>query len=217
MKPGEIKIVEALLRHPDGLSFTELKHETGLSPPALSEYLKKLQQQVFIIKLPNGKYAVRTAIKPNGRLTKAERTLKYLMLNVLYLGAHIRNVKDPSARKELLRQFIRTFVFRGTPFLVWAAFQKTFREAKTNKFWEELDRNFDDWVYTYAQKLAMVLLLNAHDMKHEIIRDLFAELNQLYWNEYKALIMEMKTKIKNDALRDERLLKLMDEIISSQL
>ena len=42
MREGETKIVNILLYADEGLSFTEIKEKTGLSPPSLSENLKRL-------------------------------------------------------------------------------------------------------------------------------------------------------------------------------
>jgi DNA-binding Lrp family transcriptional regulator len=48
-KPGIVKILNALIKS-EGKTFTELERETGLSPPALSRYLKKLVASGFLEK-----------------------------------------------------------------------------------------------------------------------------------------------------------------------
>jgi len=52
---GEIKILRALHRT-QSLCFTDLKVETGLSKPVLSENLKRLEKKGFLIKQSIGKF-----------------------------------------------------------------------------------------------------------------------------------------------------------------
>ena len=63
MREGEEKIVEVLLYNANGLSFTELKEKTGLSPPSLSENLRRLSNLGFLLKIDETrKYRLRKGV-----------------------------------------------------------------------------------------------------------------------------------------------------------
>ncbi len=48
LRPGELRILDAL--NEKGLRFTDLLRKTGLSPPALSPYLKGLVTEGYLVK-----------------------------------------------------------------------------------------------------------------------------------------------------------------------
>ena len=91
LKPGSMKIINALM---DGKpeSFTELRKKTGLSAPALSDYLKKLTKAGYIIKesdtghykIPLGRFTMEIPLKTFELLEEEDLQRPSILLTALY-------------------------------------------------------------------------------------------------------------------------------------
>jgi predicted transcriptional regulator len=59
LRDGEKRILKKLVKFPHGLSFTQIKKELSLSSPVISDYLKPLQKEGYIIKnVDTRKYSI---------------------------------------------------------------------------------------------------------------------------------------------------------------
>jgi len=213
MKPGQIKILSCLLEHEQGLTFTELKAKTKLSAPALSDYLKSLQDEAIITKLPDRKYSLRGVFKPIKKLSDREKAMKFFTTLVLILGPKIKKIKDPSKRLELVRQFVKIFVFYGVPFITWATIHESFEKSKKRKknLWSILNVEMENWLNTYVQKITLIFLLNVNDMRKT--EDMIISLYDLFLDELTEFLSQLRERIRDEGLEDEKLNRLFEALL----
>jgi len=119
MRPGEFKILAALVEIPKGLTFTELKEVTALSNPVLSEYLRVLLEQGIILKTAIGdddkrrtryRYVLAEAYQSVEKFEGIERSFLRMMRSIPFEGSRIAMVKDPELRKNIYSDFLRFHV-----------------------------------------------------------------------------------------------------------
>ena len=135
MREGETKIVNALLYADESLSFTEIKEKTGLSPPSLSENLKRLNNF--------------------GLILRNEKTRKYRIPKGTILGALRFNKVNLKIEEKLM------YVFRVSTSLFWRSLgHKQGFNFKITKdtLTEEMIKNRKEFVNNYTDCYNSLLL-----------------------------------------------------------
>jgi len=174
MKPGEMKIYKALMDHEQGLTFTELKKETKLSAPVLSEYLKNLQLEGSVNKnVAVRKYQLTRAYLPKTKLYGIEKALRFLVFFAPAFAVKIKQVKNEAKRMELVKHFLKMYFMSGSSIVIFFAigsvldewFEKG--EERIDLLSSMLNEQIRNWVGPYIQKLALALVLIEEDYRND--------------------------------------------------
>lgn len=107
MRPGEFKILAALMNAPMGLTYTQLKQKTELSPPVLSAYLKGFVEVGMILKDPKDRlYFLAGAYQRRQNLLgDFERSVSIFMQSIPFEGSRIALVEDQDLRRRIYEDF----------------------------------------------------------------------------------------------------------------
>jgi len=188
LKPGEMKIINALMRSENGLSFTELKAEVKLSAPVLSEYLKNLVGDGFIDKdVRIRKYKLKRIFFPWKELSSREQAMRFYASSAPILAMSIKRVKDDATRLELITEFMKMFLMDGGSVMVFNIIVHALEEWDS-KGRQNLDlllpilkEQIENWIVPYTQKLALaVALFDIQDLSKTV--DVMDEIAS-HWNE----------------------------------
>lgn len=137
MRPGELKILQALMQVPNGLTYTQLKQITGLSNPVISEYLTRFVKEGMILKDLKAKlYYLAGAYLPEQALNGSERDTAVFMRNIPNEGSRIAQVIDQDQRKRIYEDFIKFHMNNISILLVMAmrnSFLEVFKDGKKRK------------------------------------------------------------------------------------
>jgi len=172
MKPGEVKIFNALVNHEGGLSFTELKEKTGLSHTALSNYLREMQQTGFIRK----DYEAKKYLLPNIYLPMADfanawqKMMKVSAANFVSLGLKIRKIKMRDKRIAAMKKFLEVSFHSLTLFL-WkiigeatAEYGSDARNLKDQQLAVRrskiINQAVENWIVAISDSLAAAMVIN---------------------------------------------------------
>lgn len=172
MKPGEIKIFNALVNAESGLKFTELRKLAELSSPVLSEYLAKMQKQGVVWKEPKTRrYALAKIYYPAEAFsTEFQKALKFFAGIAVKAASEISQIKEKEVKEEAFRGFLNcTFYFFMV--LVWkiigeaiGVFGNEMENLKNQERVVEMNaiinEAFRDWVAPIANALAIAIVNN---------------------------------------------------------
>jgi len=180
LRRGEIKILNALRKQPLGLSFMNLKNKTGLSAPALSEYLKRFSSTGYIIK-DNRKYRLPIAFL---NLDLSDRTMRMLMRLTtsvaLSLGEKIHRIESRDERREAYRKYLE-FYYDIVNRVFWRILFDTSEimkgkikaEKDIERGEERLKTVFLEWVLPVFQMILLVDNVNWDD--HDVAERFYNE------------------------------------------
>jgi len=143
MRPGEFKILAALMNEPDGLTYTQLKKMTELSAPVLSEYLAGFVREGIILKdYENKLYFLASAYQSRHSLGDLERSLSIFMRNIPFEGSRIAQVRDQDLRKKIYEDFFSFHMNNISILLVMAiknSFIQVFKDSLGKEdFWKKM-------------------------------------------------------------------------------
>jgi len=146
MRPGEFKILAALMNEPNGLTYTKLKKITELSGPVLSEDLTGFVKVGMILKDQEDKlYFLASAYQPRQNLGDFERDISIFMRSIPFEGSRIAQVRDQDLRKKIYKDFL-LFHMNNISILLVRAITKSFNEVfkghieKEQDFWKKLQK-----------------------------------------------------------------------------
>lgn len=107
MRPGEFKILAALMNVPNGLTYTKLKEITELSSPVISKYLSGFVREGMILKDNKDRlYRLASAYQPRQIfLGDLERGILTLMRSIPFEGSRIALVRDQDLRRKIYEDF----------------------------------------------------------------------------------------------------------------
>jgi len=171
MKPGIEKILKALVEHEE-LTFKQLKDETKLSPPALSEYLKQLILGGTIIHTVDKKYKIPKVYLPAEKLNEAEKALKFISGSMLTTGVLLKRVNKLDQRLDLLAKFMDLYYSQGGLLMIYGimvlALEK-WRAAKEEKanfdFRLTLKEEMQSFLVPYVENLVTLVTLNLGEVR----------------------------------------------------
>ena len=197
MKPGQIKILQALTENTE-LSFTELKQKTGLSSPALSEYVKDLLTNGIAERTENRKYRILKTYIPLEKLTEQEKAMKFISVSALGFGKKIYEEKNLERKAVLLDKFLTIYVERAAPLIIEGAITYALDQKKLTheSIAPRLREAIKDWVVPFVENLGIVTAANINqlltaDQKLELVPDAFLKQFQ---DEWLVLLKEIEGK-----------------------
>jgi DNA-binding transcriptional regulator GbsR (MarR family) len=172
-KPGQVKIINALANASDkGLTFTELREQTGLSNTALSNYLNLLCTIGAIRKDQENKQYLLASInlpfqKLNGNWQKA---VKNTAIDVINIGRKIQSMPNKEDREKALEN-LADYSFHTlsviTSKIIWESilqYGKDKKKIKNKKLAvlksQIIKEGIEDWIIGLADALASALILN---------------------------------------------------------
>jgi len=158
LREGETKIIDVLLYTDEALSFTEIKERTELSPPSLSENLKRLNNR--------------------GLILKNEKTKKYRITKGTLLGA-LRALRFNKGKLKIEEKLM--YVFGVSTSLFWRSFgyKQGFNFEKTKgTLTEEMIKNrkevvkhlIDNYNSLLLYSLWEILLFSYHNEDYNIFK-----------------------------------------------
>jgi len=121
MRPGEFKILAALMENPEGLTYTKLKDKTNLSNPVLSEYLARFKNEGVILasvgwktqtgenkqKKERSRYVLAGAyLGKESMPSDFEQKVSALMSAIPFESLRISRVRDPDRRQKVFSDFL---------------------------------------------------------------------------------------------------------------
>jgi hypothetical protein len=121
MRPGEFKILAALMENPEGLTYTKLRDKTNLSNPVLSEYLARFKNEGVVFPTIDRKsqtsknkqnkersrYVLAGAYLGKESLpSDFEQKVSALMAAIPFESLRISRVKDPDRRQKIFSDFL---------------------------------------------------------------------------------------------------------------
>jgi len=188
MKPGETKIINALITNEDGLTFTKLKEQTGLSNTGLSNYLNLMQVKGDVRKdVLTKKYVLATVNLPlKNLLNDWQRSLKVLPILFRRKGLELAKIEDKTKRKVALKSFLK-FGFYWLSFASWKIifeaigdWEKGVKEETPNedlvlKKSALINEAVQNWVVGIADALATAIILNVDIL--DSAQDAYAEVS----------------------------------------
>jgi hypothetical protein len=141
MRPGEFKILRALMNERKGLTYTELKETTKLSNPVLSEYLTGFMKEGMILKnLEDRRYSLAAGYKPKENFKDFDRALRIFMRNIPHEGARIAMVADQDLRKKIYEDFFHFHIDNVSILLVMQI-----RNSLIQLFKDNIEKEQDLW------------------------------------------------------------------------
>lgn len=219
MKPGELKIHKALMDHEEGLTFTQLKNETGLSAPVLSEYLKSFTIGGFIEKDIQRRYRLRRTFLPTKKLSDRERMMKFITASSFLLGVEVMRVKDEEKRLELMREFLKTYLLHAGSLMVWGTinysldkWEMTGVKGKRTirDLWLILNEQIGNWIAPLIEKLALIIAFNVEDFRKN--EDVIEKIADLWLKQFMKWIHLLKKHEKILRIEDKTFMEMVDEV-----
>ena len=172
LKPGEIKLFNALSTHEEGLTFKELKEITGLSHTALAIYLKeKLQIGLIRKDYKKRKYLLNRIYLPMKSFPNEwQKQMKVTSVAFLEFGRKISKIEDKEKRRTALEKFLRS-AFHLLTLYIWktigeaiADYKNDIRNLKNQDLAVQrgtiIKDAMHDWISGMADCLAVGILLN---------------------------------------------------------
>lgn len=222
MKPGQMKIVAALINHyPNHLSFTELKTETELSGTALSEYLKILQGIGPVFRDIEGKYRVKAVYLPRERQSETGKEIREMIDLVLTSGIPLIKIKDPNKRLKLVRQYTEAFVLSLSPFILWGTIQTALvaaslrvgKKGKAESFRRVLRQSLIDWLEPFVENLALVLVRATSGLDGDLVEKKAA----VEWEQkFVDYLLKLQEGLKEEGINVESLDEVCREVINER-
>lgn len=172
LKPGEIKIFNALTNHEDGLTFKELMNITELSHTALAQYLKRqLQAGVVRKDYKKRKYRLARIYLPIENFpNKWQKHMKAAAVIFLNLGREISKIKNKEKRQMALEIFLRD-AFHSLTLFIWkilgeaiADYGNDVRNLKNQDLAVQRGKIINwamhDWISGIADAIAVAMVWN---------------------------------------------------------
>lgn len=172
MKKGKRKIVDALVNAINGLSFTELKKETGLSNTALANYLIEMQETHLVRKVHDGrKYRLPEIYYPMDYFSNdGQKMMKVSAENFSRMGIAISRHNDRQERIVIMKKFLKGSFYWLTVFM-WKIigeaileygndFKNLENEEIILKKSKIIAEAMKDWVIPITDYLASAMVLN---------------------------------------------------------
>jgi len=172
MKPGQMKIYNAMVNNPEGYRFTELKQKVNLSPPVLSEYLTEMQMTGLIRKNPKTRRYMLTQIYfplkmlPNDY----QKALKIFAVAILKKAQLISKMEPSKEKTMVYKQFldvtfqyftVAVYKVIGEALAVYSDEKENVRDqAKTLQMDAVINKAFSDWINPIASCIAVSLGIN---------------------------------------------------------
>ncbi len=172
MKPGEEKIFSALIKNPDGLTYSKLKDLTKLSGPSLSKYLNgfvdlgvlKHEPETRKYSVPLGHVPLRRDFLENKEMDIEDMIRMLIRVNYLK-GFELKNyIENEEEIKKILKEWIPG-VFEIQRWLnlllLESILRSTFDVNKRNidgkKFIKDMRNRNKDWLSPFYDTLIYML------------------------------------------------------------
>jgi len=185
LKPGELKIVQALASSKDGSTFTEIEENTKLSHTAIAKYLDTLETLGVIHKdYSSRRYVLAAIYKPIKDLKNEwQKWLKLSAVTFLKEGQQISEIKQRAERVEGLRRFLE-FAFNHLALATWEIIGESLVDYENDPSKVNNPRLADsriarindavqNWLIGLADSIAVTLAWNL---------DIYKEVAEPIWN-----------------------------------
>lgn len=172
MKPGQMKIYNAMVNNPEGLTFKNLTEITHLSSPSLSDYLNEFQLSGLLRKDPKTRrYMLARIYYPLKMLPNDyQKALKIFSVAILKKAKQIAS-KQPSPEKNMLFKKFLDASFQYFTVAVWKVIGEAIAvygdkkenlkdQAKALRMDTIINQAFNDWVNPIASCLAVSIAFN---------------------------------------------------------
>lgn len=171
MKPGMMKIFTALTNERQGLKFTQLKNQVGLSNPVLSDYLATMQHQGVVVKEPRTrKYSLAKVYYPTEVFANSYQSfLKIFLATLPYQALKISEIDDLEKRKESFELFLDSS-FSLFMLAIWKVIGESLVDISKKEDLKNQDNvieinsvintAFHDWIAPMANSLAISVASN---------------------------------------------------------
>ena len=172
MRPGILRIFTTLVGKPEGLTFTELKKATGLSPPVVSDYLVRMQGEGVVTREPETRrYCLARFHRPMDAIgDDFQKALKILSVVVARDGLAISEMQEGEPRREAFRLFL-DYAFQYLTLSAWKVIRDAVAGPSGRGSIEDqelvvgmnaaINGGFGDWVVPFANSIAVAIAPNS--------------------------------------------------------
>ena len=197
MKPGQMRIFNALVSNVEGLSYTELIEQTKVSNTALARYLKSMQKTGLVRKdFENRKYTLAQIYYPLKMLPNDyQKALKIFGVAIIKKAKTISEMKPSKKRKMTFQKFLDA-TFQYFTVTIWkvigeaiAVYNDKMENVKDQDLTVQMDaivnRAFNNWINPIASCIAVSLSLNldltddAEEFFGEVLKEATQKLNSI--------------------------------------
>lgn len=214
MRPGEFKIMAALMSDPNGLTFKSLKEKTKLSNPVLSEYLTTLLKHGIILREAETRhYCLPSAFLPKELLpTKVSQDISALAKRIPIQGIEISFIKEGELRKKVYEGFLN-YHLQNISALIIMSMRQAILDVKEiiNKANTKLEkeRKTERYVQKFANGAEFVMKEYAYALNERITNWIIPYIHMLslaYFSNrqftLKGIDKEILAKFSKDAIKD---------------